>query len=189
MDDSDKLRLLKEAVKTDLVPFMAGLGFMRQAKSYAQEPGQKKFGATFSRVRGAYADEIMLMWRTYDRPWFKFEFWTDQSERIIAIDTSHMSRWEREQPWYYVNLHSEPRKPDRWYHTCIWFWFPPLPRWFGERMSVNEAIDRAKARLTELDNYLKFGTPMPPIDLIAKVVVGPHDPSQARPNPPPPPSA
>ena len=171
---------LRDAVKAEVVPFMRAIGFKRHGKSFAARPIDGSFGNCYWRTRGPYVDEINIQWDAYGRPRFVLNFWSDQIERMLQPKLVP-SATDREA--YYVRVHAEPRRPDRWYNA-IWPQGPPL--WFGERMRRDEAIWLTLSRVAEIGTHLDVGAPTAYMNLARDVVVKRGDPSNARPIPPPP---
>jgi hypothetical protein len=178
-----KYRALRAAVKAELMPFMAELGFRKNRKSYAARPIDGPMGNTFSRERGAYVDEIQIEWASYERPEFFLFFWSDQTERMVQPDRSKLTPWKLKSKTYYACNMPRPRTRRRWWHRV--FWGPAPTPGFGVGLTVDQAMANAKQKILEIDHHLKVGAVTPSMGLVGDVVVKRGDPSNARPDPSP----
>jgi hypothetical protein len=179
--DLEARRAFQALVKAEFVPALEALGFRRTETSFAARPLDAPFPNTFARDREDYVDEVHIRWRSRLQPMFILEFWTDQTERMLNPDRRPLPPGKRYPRSHYVQMYPRPIRVRKW-HGLWDGWAQPT--WFGEGMTQAEAIERAKARLAELDHYLKVGAPMPCMRLVDDVLVKRGEPSNARPAPP-----
>jgi hypothetical protein len=156
--DDAKKKALKAAIKKELRPFMVELGFTPDKRPF-EEHGRVKIGL-YVRSRDDYTDELLVLWRSYGRPLFMLEFWSDQLERMRAAR-------ERQRYPYPANFH--PNEMYRIYprfrsHLNI---FASEP-WYGGEKSVQQTIAVARDRLSEMDSFLRTGAPTTHLDWTRK---------------------
>lgn len=163
---------LRQAFTDEIVPFMAELGFRRGKRSLQVPPGQRSFGPNYQRRRGEHLDEILVVWRTYHRPWFLFEFWTSQTERMLRPDAT-----EKTPRLFSARLASEKRT---WLQKTFKLFYRH-EMWFGELTDLPGTIEDAKSKLLDLDAYLRTGVPVGGLDLLdSPPVMTAADPEVAK---------
>lgn len=159
MNSNEKKAALKEAVNRDLMPVIASLGFKRDRRS-KEERGSYRLGtANHYRQRGEVTDDIWVHWAKYNSPEFMIEFWTDDPERL----------WDAypEEIWSdgirCGRIHARPTKG----------WFGGSHGWYGNWMSVADTIRIARARVIELDLFLRTGRPVTYVRWGGSTTIGP----------------
>lgn len=169
---AERHKTLRSAVKIQLVPFMAELGFKLNRKPLAHDA--KSQANTYSRRRGEFADEIHIYWWSSNRPWFAIEFWTDQTERMIipGVKPPYVSF---SQGVDYARI--RPRLARAWEIEDIWY---------GQGGTLSQTMIIAKKRLLDLDEYLRTGVTSAPLGLVPTVIMGKDRPLELFPPAPPP---
>jgi hypothetical protein len=179
LKQKEKTRALRAAIKADLVPFMAQLGFARIKRGMALPPEEYNWSNTYNRKRDEYFDELHIEWRSLGRPLFMLEFWTSQTEKMLKPEpVQGLSDLSYQQ--YYARFLPGKRG---WQRCRGWpFFFHEFEPWYGDHMSVEDTIKTAKLRIADLDSYLRTGEPFKFIDLVDGVAVkgSSADPSSER---------
>ncbi len=155
-----KVKAIPNAVKTELVPFVAELGFMETPKTRAWGGSRPSLGNTYSRQRGEFFDEIHFQWDMYGGRTFAIEFCTDQTERMI-IPGAKPPLVSKTRGVPYAKI--RPRLARDWEAEDIWY---------GQGETVGQTMITAKKRLLDLDEYLRTGVTSAPLSLVSMVVMG-----------------
>jgi hypothetical protein len=155
-----RIKATHNAVKTQLVPFIAELGFKENRKALAIGAKLPQFDNTFSRQRGEFFDEIHFRWDLYGGRTFAIEFWTDQTERMIipGAKPPFVSKARGE---FYAKIC--PRLAHDWEAEDIWY---------GQGETLSQTMITAKNRLLDLDEYLRTGATTAPLSLVPMVCMG-----------------
>ena len=145
MSDDQKKKALKAAIKKELRPLMRELGFTPDKRPF-EERNLAKIGL-YVRHRAEYVDELQVLWLNYGRPVFMIEFWTDQSERIRWLNKGYPPQIADR-----MSGRIYPRRKRR---------FNPFDSepWYGREKTIDETMQIAKARLVDVDSYLRTGEP------------------------------
>jgi hypothetical protein len=145
----EKRKALVDAVRKDVRPFILWLGFEPDRRSPEERSWRWQRGA-FLRRRELHLDELSIQWERRGRPRFIINFWTSQTERMeVALRPSRYFKRNLE------NLAQiYPSKDTGW---LAW------PPWYG-RDSIAETVRVARARLVELDLFLRTGAPTTHLD-------------------------
>lgn len=134
-----------EAVRKEVRPYIYWLGFQIDRRPKEERSWRWRVGSV-CRQRGPYIDEVDIQWEKYDRPQFMINFWTSHEERMIVahryvkiFTPDHLAR-------------IYPRKAS---------WRDP---WYGAPDSTEKTVKIARARLAEMDLFLKTGAPTTHLD-------------------------
>lgn len=161
--DATKKKALKAAIKKELRPAMVELGFAPDKRPH-EERVTAKIGL-YVRKRGDHTDEILILWRNYGLPLFMIEFWTSQAELMQAA-----ARDPPVHPLETARIY--PRRLGRFRL------FAGEP-WYGREKTVEDTMAVAKARLVEMDSFLRTGAPVPHLwwekRLSDRRMLRPHD--------------
>ncbi len=169
-----RIKATRSAVETQLVPFIAGLGFMETPKTRAWGGSLPSLSNTYSRQRDEFFDEIHFQWDMYGGRTFAIEFWTDQTERMIVPGAKppFVSK-ARGVPYAKIR----PRLARDWEVDDIGY---------GQGETLSQTMFTAKKRLLDLDEYLRTGVTSAPLSLVPMVIIGQHRPLELFPPAPPP---
>jgi hypothetical protein len=144
MTDDEKKKALQAAIKKEVRPFMVVLGFTPDKRPF-EDRVTRKIGL-YVRKRDDYTDELLILWRSYGRPIFMIEFWTDQEERMRAA-------WKG--PFRF-----HPKEAKRIFPRRRSLLRPLISEpWYGREKTIGDTMRVAKARLAELDTFLRTGAP------------------------------
>jgi hypothetical protein len=142
IDKNDaKKKALKAAIKKELRPFMVELGFAPDKRPH-EERVSAKIGL-YVRIRDGHTDELLILWSNYGRPLFMIEFWTSEVELMQASarrPPAHPLKSGRIYPRRFGRFHLFAGEP-----------------WYGREKTVEATMAVAKARLVELDGFLRTG--------------------------------
>lgn len=168
-----RVEATRNAVKAQLVPFIADLGFMETSKTRAWGRSLPALSKTYSRQRGEFFDEIHFQWDMYGGCTFAIEFWTDQTERMIipGAKPPFVSK-TRGAPYAKIR----PRLARDWEVEDIGH---------GQGETLSQTMIIAKKRLLDLDEYLRTGVTSAPLSLVPRVFVGQDRPLELFPPAPP----
>ena len=138
-------REMVDAVRSEIRPLAMSVGFQFDRRPKEERPWRWRPGALMRR-RDDYVDEFYVEWAKYGWPRFMIEFWTSQAERMRMA--------HRYRPW--DGLEDLARiYPKKRGGLASYLGEP----WYGIEPTMELTMRAAKARLVDLDTFLKTGLP------------------------------
>jgi hypothetical protein len=142
MNYLEQTAALKVGVRERIYPLFRELGFKRTLRRPKTE-GRHPLQLQYSRPRDPYADQIEILWRSYQDPSFTIEWMTSQVERMAP-------KFKPDRPLP-GRIYRSPKPFFSGTSEMAWF------RWGKDLDAEFSIVDE---RVRELDAYLREGRPM-----------------------------
>jgi hypothetical protein len=142
--------LLVAELRMQIAPLLQSLGFQ---VFRPRDGAPRGFPTHYYRVSPSQIDVIEFMWRNYGLPAFIIDFDViDDLSRFTSLAEKGSETWFNA-PRY--RARSNSGKFARWFHIGY------LPRLISARNAARNEVEKAKARIIEIDRFAKSGETSP----------------------------